>query len=113
MSLFINFGYCFRCSINIEKKSFSALFGLIFISFAMATIIICLSRGRKFFIWNCAKLLQKQLLANKAKIDYLNFYYALTANLQFNFKPLFDFIEIFKKYLRQFIIQNNVVGPSL
>ena len=38
---------------------------------------------------------------------YLYIYYALSATPKFNFKPLFDFIKIFKEYLKQ-PIQNSL-----
>ena len=66
-----------------------------------------LSRENTFLSKTCPKILQKQQLANEIKICSLYIYCALSATLKFNFKPLFDFIKAFKKYLKQ-SIQNSL-----
>ena len=55
----------------------------------------------------CALVLQKQLLVNEINVCFSYIHCALSATSKFNFEPLFDFIKVFKEYLKQ-PIQNSV-----
>ena len=76
--------------------------------FQLFFIIFFKQRKKDFSLKACAKLFQKQLLANDIKVRYLQLYCALKIATKFSFKPLFDFIKCFEKHLKQPIIQNSL-----
>ena len=92
--------YCYSFIIYFENCS---PFGSVFIDFRHFSgyWISFKQKKRLFFSKTCPKILQKQLLANEIQICSSYIYCTLSATSKFNFESLFDFIKIFKEYLKQ------------